>query len=199
MHNCQLRLEWAPLLLSSGSSCTGSAAQGALKHSGPGPGLVNSFSEYSPSRHNPPGNRHLSIKRSANQTFGTKRSLLRNRQSMAIVSSNHVVVWRLMGCARSSGIDEGLQDNVTAPLVQALLNACDIAYGASCGEQPLHQELRARGQSVVRANLQLRRGTVHCRPGWRTAQTTQSLHCGLGGPPHQWLVLAGCSRSYQES
>ena len=112
---------------------------------------------------------------------------------MAIVSSNHVVVRRLMGCARSSGIDEGLQDNVTAPLVQALLNACDIAYGTSCGEQPLHQELRARGQSVVRANLQLRRGTVHCRPGWRTAQCTNHAEPSLWA----WRASSASGWSWQ--
>ena len=71
------------------------------------------------------------------------------RSTMAIVSSNHVVVRRVMGCARSSGIDKGLQDNVTALLVQSLLHACNIAPGASCREPPLDQELRARGQRVV--------------------------------------------------
>ena len=64
-----------------------------------------------------------------------------------IVSSNRVVVRRLMGCTRSSDIDEGLQDNVTALLVQALLNACNIAYGASCREQPLDQELRLKARA----------------------------------------------------
>ena len=52
--------------------------------------------------------------------------------SMALVSSNHVVVRRVMGCARSSGNDKGLQDNVAALLVQSLLHAWNIAPGASC-------------------------------------------------------------------
>ena len=68
---------------------------------------------------------------------------------MDIVSSNHVVVRRVMRCARSSGIDEGLQDNVAALLVQSLLHAWNIAPGASCRELLLDQELRARGQRVL--------------------------------------------------
>ena len=34
---------------------------------------------------------------------------------MAIVSLNHVVVQRVMGCARSSVIDEGLEDITVRP------------------------------------------------------------------------------------
>ena len=67
--------------------------------------------------------------------------------NMAIVSSSHVVVRRVMGCARSSGIDEGLHDNVNALLIQAPLKACNIAYGASCREQPLGQELRLKARA----------------------------------------------------
>ena len=67
--------------------------------------------------------------------------------NMAIVSSSRVVVRRVMGCARLSGIDEGLHDNVNALLIQAPLNACNIAYGASCREQPLDQELRLKARA----------------------------------------------------
>ena len=72
------------------------------------------------------------------------------KRSMA---SRITLVRRVMGCARSSGIDEGLQDNVTALLVQSLLHAWNIAPGASCRELPLDQELRARGQRVLTGKL----------------------------------------------
>ena len=97
-----------------------------------------------------------------------------------------------MGCARSSGIDEGLQDNVTALLVQALLNACNIAYGASCREQPLDQELRARGQSVVtgKAAAPPRPSTLSARLARQTPR--RAFIVGLAGLPHK---VAGLGRA----
>ena len=100
---------------------------------------------------------------------------------MAIVSSNHVVVRRVMGCARSSGIDEGLQDNVTALLVQSLLHACNIAPGASCRELPLDQELRARGERVVtgKAGAPPRPSTLSARLARQKPR--RAVNVGLAG------------------
>ena len=39
----------------------------------------------------------------------------RDRATMALVSFEHVVRKRVMGCARSSVIDEGLEDNIVRP------------------------------------------------------------------------------------
>ena len=115
---------------------------------------------------------------------------------MAIVSSNHVVVRRVMGCARSSGIDEGLQDNVAALLVQSLLHAWNIAPGASCRELPLDQELRARGQRVVtgKAGAPPRPRTYVGQAG--TAATPQSPQ-REPWPPQSGRFWQGSSRPNQ--
>ena len=107
---------------------------------------------------------------------------LRSKQSkQAIVSSNHVVVRWVMGCARSSGIDEGLQDNVDALLVQSLLHACNIAPGASCRELPLDQELRARGERVVtgKAGAPPRPSTLSARLARQ--KPSRAVDVSLGG------------------
>ena len=112
--------------------------------------------------------------------------------NMAIVSSSHVVVRRVMGCARSSGIDEGLHDNVNALLIQAPLNACNIAYGASCREPPLDQELRARGQRVMKGKARAppRPRTLSARLARQKPR--RAFIVGLAGPPHK---VAGLGRA----
>ena len=116
---------------------------------------------------------------------------------MAIVSSNHVVVRRVMGRARSSGINEGLQDNVTALLVQSHLHARNIAPGASCREPPLDQELRARGQRVVtgKAGAPPRPRTLSARLARQ--QPRRAVSVGLAGPTHRGRSWQGCSRAIQ--
>ena len=43
---------------------------------------------------------------------------------MALVSFKHVVRQRVMGCARSSVIDEGLEDNIVRPHPEQELAVC---------------------------------------------------------------------------
>ena len=116
---------------------------------------------------------------------------------MALVSSNHVVVRRVMGCARSSGNDKGLQDNVAALLVQSLLHAWNIAPGASCGELPLDQELRARGQRVLmgKAAALPRLSTLSARLARQ--KPCRAVDGSLAGLLTERLVRQGCSRSIQ--
>ena len=117
--------------------------------------------------------------------------------SMALVSSNHVVVRRVMGCARSSGNDKGLQDNVAALLVQSLLHAWNIAPGASCGELPLDQELRARGQRVLmgKAAALPRLSTLSARLARQ--KPCRAVDGSLAGLPQNGSSGPGCSHSIQ--
>ena len=55
---------------------------------------------------------------------------------MAIVSLKHVVRQRVMGCARSSVIDEGLEDNIVRPHPEQELAVCEGRHAPPAPRQP---------------------------------------------------------------